>query len=190
VSDFAGLWMREDGESPSLAFENMQGRGLKRTTEWTEYSIKLTVHSGARQLFFGAHLGNASPFALPGDLRTMIRGLGLFYPDKTPTQRIGIVPNIEARPTLAGIRAGRDEVLEEALRQRVGGRRTCCGNRKDGKIAVRTAGSGGTEFASNEFVSEVASAKLEPCPHPTRPSAFPTASTTTSVAVLATRPRS
>jgi C-terminal processing protease CtpA/Prc len=41
----------------------------------------------------------------------------VFYPDKRPTQRIGIIPDIEVKPTIAGIREGRDEVLEEALRQ-------------------------------------------------------------------------
>ena len=66
--------------------------------------------------------GNVSPFALPGGLHTMISGIGVFYPDKTATQRIGIKPSIEARPTVAGIRAGRDEVLEEALRQILGRR--------------------------------------------------------------------
>jgi len=30
------------------------------------------------------------------------------------------VPDVESRPTVAGIRAGRDEVLEEALRQILG----------------------------------------------------------------------
>jgi len=65
--------------------------------------------------------GNVSPFALPGGLRTMISGIGVFDPDKTPTQRIGILPNVEVHPTIAGIRAGRDEVLEEALRQIIGG---------------------------------------------------------------------
>ena len=64
--------------------------------------------------------GNVSPFALPGGVRTMISGIGVFYPDKAPTQRIGIVPNVEVTPTIAGIRAGRDEVLEEALRQILG----------------------------------------------------------------------
>jgi C-terminal processing protease CtpA/Prc len=64
--------------------------------------------------------GNVSAFPLPGGLRTMISGIGVFYPDKTPTQRIGIVPNVEVRPTIAGIRAGRDEVLEEAVRQILG----------------------------------------------------------------------
>jgi C-terminal processing protease CtpA/Prc len=64
--------------------------------------------------------GDVSPLSLPGGLRTAISGIGVFYPDKTPTQRIGIVPNVEVRPTIAGIRAGRDEVLEEALRQILG----------------------------------------------------------------------
>ena len=36
VSDFAGLWMREDGDAGSVAFDNMQRRQLKGTTEWTE----------------------------------------------------------------------------------------------------------------------------------------------------------
>src|SRR5688572_3613877 len=64
--------------------------------------------------------GNVSQFSLPGGLRTAISGIGVFYPDKRPTQRIGIVPDIEVRPTIAGIRAGRDEVLEEAVRQLLG----------------------------------------------------------------------
>ncbi len=64
--------------------------------------------------------GNVSPFALPGGLSAMISGIGVFYPDKRPTQRIGIVPDVDVRPTIAGIRAGRDEVLEEALRQILG----------------------------------------------------------------------
>jgi C-terminal processing protease CtpA/Prc len=64
--------------------------------------------------------GNVSPFVLPGDLRTMISGIGVFYPNKAPTQRIGIVPNVVVKPTIAGIRASRDEVLEEALRQILG----------------------------------------------------------------------
>jgi hypothetical protein len=30
-------------------------------------------------------------------------------------QRVGLVPDVEVRPTIAGIRAGRDEVLERAV---------------------------------------------------------------------------
>ncbi len=64
--------------------------------------------------------GNVSNFALPGGLSTMISGIGVFYPDGKPTQRIGILSDVEAKPTIEGIRAGRNEVLETALRQILG----------------------------------------------------------------------
>ncbi|MBX2797355.1 MAG: hypothetical protein KTR31_06805 [Myxococcales bacterium] len=64
--------------------------------------------------------GNYSALSLPGGLRTGLSGIGVFYPDRTPTQRVGILPDVQARPTVEGIRAGRDEVLEEALRQILG----------------------------------------------------------------------
>lgn len=64
--------------------------------------------------------GNISPFPLPGGLRTVISGLGVFYPDRKPTQRIGIVPDIVVNPTIEGLRDGRDEVLEAAIRQITG----------------------------------------------------------------------
>lgn len=64
--------------------------------------------------------GNVSQIILPGGIRTLISGIGVFYPDKTPTQRIGIVPDVVVTPTIAGIREDRDEVLEEAVRQILG----------------------------------------------------------------------
>jgi C-terminal processing protease CtpA/Prc len=64
--------------------------------------------------------GNVSNIPLPGGLRTMISGIGVFYPDKRPTQRVGIVPDRVVKPTIAGIRDGRDEVLEAALREILG----------------------------------------------------------------------
>jgi hypothetical protein len=64
--------------------------------------------------------GNVSRIPLPGGLVTMMSGIGVFYPDKTPTQRVGIVPDIVAAPTIDGIRNGRDEVLEAGLRHILG----------------------------------------------------------------------
>ena len=64
--------------------------------------------------------GNFSMIRLPGGLTTGISGIGVFYPDRTPTQRVGIVPDVEVHPSIAGIREGRDEVLEDAIRQIVG----------------------------------------------------------------------
>jgi C-terminal processing protease CtpA/Prc len=45
--------------------------------------------------------GNVSPIPLPGGLRSMVSGIGVFYPDKRPTQRIGIIADIEATPTIS-----------------------------------------------------------------------------------------
>lgn len=59
--------------------------------------------------------GNVSPIVLPGGISTGISGIGVYYPDGKETQRAGIVPDIEVAPTIAGIKAGRDEVLEKAV---------------------------------------------------------------------------
>jgi C-terminal processing protease CtpA/Prc len=59
--------------------------------------------------------GDVSLIHLPGQLSTLISGLGVFYPDHRPTQRVGIVPDVVARPTIRGIAAGRDEVLKTAV---------------------------------------------------------------------------
>lgn len=59
--------------------------------------------------------GNVSKFYLPGGIMTMISGIGVYYPDGRETQRIGIVPDIELKPTIEGIKRGKDEVLEKAI---------------------------------------------------------------------------
>jgi hypothetical protein len=61
--------------------------------------------------------GNISDIDLPGGHRTGISGIGVFYPDKSPTQQVGIVPDIPVTPTIEGVRAGRDEVLERAVKE-------------------------------------------------------------------------
>ncbi|MBK6858969.1 MAG: peptidase S41 [Saprospiraceae bacterium] len=60
--------------------------------------------------------GNVSKFYLPGGINTMISGIGVYYPDGKETQRIGIIPDIELKPTIQGIKEGRDELLEKAIK--------------------------------------------------------------------------
>lgn len=59
--------------------------------------------------------GNICTIFLPGEIETYFSTLGVYYPDGRATQRIGIVPDIEVRPTIQGLREGRDELLEKAL---------------------------------------------------------------------------
>lgn len=51
--------------------------------------------------------GNVSSIYLPGGLSTSISGIGVYYPNGTETQRVGIVPDIEVKPTIEGIKNGK-----------------------------------------------------------------------------------
>jgi len=57
---FAGLWWRVDGKDGKvLAFDNMQTRGAKGTTDWQQYVIELPVAADAVNINFGAlHTGD------------------------------------------------------------------------------------------------------------------------------------
>lgn len=59
--------------------------------------------------------GDFAAFSLPGGFSTGITGLGVYYPDGKETQRIGIVPDIEVKPTIKGIKEGKDEMLDKAI---------------------------------------------------------------------------
>ena len=59
--------------------------------------------------------GNVSAIALPGNIKTAISGIGVYYPDKKETQGSGIIPDVEIRPTIAGIREGKDELVDKAI---------------------------------------------------------------------------
>jgi AraC-like DNA-binding protein len=57
VAEWAGLWMRVDGEyGEILAFDNMQNRPIKGTTNWNQYSIVLDVLKESTTISFGVLL--------------------------------------------------------------------------------------------------------------------------------------
>jgi C-terminal processing protease CtpA/Prc len=62
----------------------------------------------------GADGANAS-FKIIKGFQTSFTCYGVFYPNKRETQRIGIIPDIEVKPTILGIQQGKDEVLERAI---------------------------------------------------------------------------
>jgi C-terminal processing protease CtpA/Prc len=59
--------------------------------------------------------GNVSTIVLPGGISSMISGIGIFYPDGTPTQRVGVKIDYPMKPTVKGITEGKDELLEKAV---------------------------------------------------------------------------
>jgi len=60
--------------------------------------------------------GNIVNFYLPGGMYSRFTGLGVYNPDSTETQRVGIIPDVFVNPTVSGLQAGRDELLETAVK--------------------------------------------------------------------------
>lgn len=59
--------------------------------------------------------GDISEVSLLGGITTAFSGIGIYYPDGTETQRIGIQPDVLIKPTIKGVTEGRDELMEKAI---------------------------------------------------------------------------
>ncbi len=60
-------------------------------------------------------VGNISMVTFPGGFETYISSTGVYNTDGKETQRVGLVPDIEVKPTIEAIKARRDELIEMAL---------------------------------------------------------------------------
>lgn len=76
--------------------------------------------------FVGSHSnganGDVTRFFVPGGIGVSLSGHSVRHADGRQLQRVGLVPDVEVRPTIKGVREGRDEVLERALEYLRGGR--------------------------------------------------------------------
>jgi C-terminal processing protease CtpA/Prc len=59
--------------------------------------------------------GEITTIVLPGGITVGFTGQSVRYPDGRELQGRGLVPDVLAAPTIAGVREGRDEVLEAAV---------------------------------------------------------------------------
>ncbi len=99
-----------------------QGKVILLVNEWTQSHAEFTAM--ALQTAFDVTVigsqtsgadGNVSDISMLGKFRTNISGIGVFYPDGRETQRVVIVPEIEVKTTLEGVKQEKDQVLEKAL---------------------------------------------------------------------------
>jgi C-terminal processing protease CtpA/Prc len=90
----------------------------ERTQSQAEYTT-MALRTAPNAIVMGSQTagadGNVSMIHFPGGFGSYISGIGVFYPDGKETQGIGIVPDIEVKPTIAGIKKGTDEQLEKAV---------------------------------------------------------------------------
>ena len=89
-----------------------------RTISQAEHA-GLFVEAAAPVTFIGSRSsganGDVTNTILPGNIQVTFTGQEVLHADGRQLQRVGIEPHIAVAPTLKGLRAGRDEVLERAL---------------------------------------------------------------------------
>lgn len=66
--------------------------------------------------------GDITYAVLPGNIIVHFAGSAITHADGRPLQRVGLRPSVQVQPTLAGIRAGKDEVLDRAVQYLRSGR--------------------------------------------------------------------
>jgi C-terminal processing protease CtpA/Prc len=59
--------------------------------------------------------GDVTTLSVPGGIYVSFSGEGVWHADGRQLQRLGLKPDVLITPTLAGIRAGKDEVLDRAI---------------------------------------------------------------------------
>lgn len=100
-----------------------KGRVVILVNEWTmsfsEYlTMALQANPNAVTVGYsssGAD-GNTTTLEFPGNIKTIYSGIGIYYPDFSPTQCIGVSIDHYVAPTISDIKGGKDIVLIEALR--------------------------------------------------------------------------
>ena len=91
----------------------------ERAQSWSEHTGLLLQALHGTQFVGGATAGaNGGMTAVwaPGGIRIQFSGAGVRQADGRPLQRVGLQPHVRVEPTIGGIRTGRDEVLEAAIR--------------------------------------------------------------------------
>lgn len=122
--DYPGKFYQEkELEIGSKGKDNFVGKIIVLVNEMTQSHAEFTVmglQSSPNSITIGSQTagadGNVSGAIFPTGTKSYITGLGVFYPDGTQTQRKGVKIDIEVEPTIIGIAAGRDEVLEKAIK--------------------------------------------------------------------------
>lgn len=90
----------------------------ERSQSQSEFTV-MALRKGTKAKVIGSNSigtdGNITEVYLPGGVTTIITGLGVYNPDSSQTQKIGLKPDIYIKPTIDGIKEGRDELSEKAI---------------------------------------------------------------------------
>lgn len=124
--DFA-KWFRLDLGKTITAFtidnpDAYRGRLIVLVNEYTQSAaeyITMLLQSIPGTITIGSQTagadGDVVEIIMPLHFNVYYTSHGIYYPDETNTQRVGVKIDQIVHPTIEGIRQGRDEVLEAAL---------------------------------------------------------------------------
>lgn len=84
--------------------------------EFTAMAFQATPHGTLLGSQTAGADGNTTAITLPGGLKTLMTGIGAYYPDGCETQRVGLRIDVPVRPTIVGLREGRDELRDRAIK--------------------------------------------------------------------------
>ncbi|MGA8165377.1 MAG: S41 family peptidase [Waddliaceae bacterium] len=91
----------------------------EETISLAEHTCLFIEQTARHAVFIGSPTnganGDVTEFPLPGGIRVCFSGYDIRHADGRQLQRIGIQPDVRVEPTIAGIREGRDRVLERAV---------------------------------------------------------------------------
>jgi len=92
---------------------------VNEKTHGSAEDVCIYLKNAARVTFVGGTTagcnGNRTWLSLPGGGRLWFTGMRVKFGDGSRFQNIGITPDVPAAPTVEGVRAGRDEVLDRGL---------------------------------------------------------------------------
>lgn len=112
-----GLWT-SPGSPPRERYAGRVVVLVDSSSQSAAEHVCALIKSIAAVTFLGSRTsganGGVTRTILPGGIVVNFTGQSVRHGDGSQLQRVGIVPDVEAHPTLRGIRDGRDEVLERA----------------------------------------------------------------------------
>jgi C-terminal processing protease CtpA/Prc len=117
--DFSFVKLESVGNNNKDYYKGKVAILVNETTQSSAEYHTMAFRKAPKAKVFGSQTsgadGDVSYVSLPGKIQTTFTGIGVYNPDRSETQRIGIIPDVEIKPTIEGIKNNKDEVLEKAI---------------------------------------------------------------------------
>lgn len=116
------IWRTDTKKCGKINPDYYKGKVIVLVNENTVSHAEFTamaLKTAPKSIVIGSQTGGADggdyKFSIIKGFTSSFTCYGVFYPNKKETQRIGIVPDIEVKPTILGIQEGKDEILDRAI---------------------------------------------------------------------------